>query len=232
MTPSNVDLAATPLAAGEYAVNEVYYTIHGEGVRVGIPHVFVRFSKCNLTCDFCDTEFESHRRLTAAALLAEVTAKADAAYAAPVDVTVKGARSRGTFVDSGPCRNVLFCGGEPLLQLDAALVALFKDAGWHLSIETNGTRPAPEGIDWITCSPKVAEHAIKLSRANELKYVRDAGMGIPLPAIPADHYLISPMFDAGVCPPATLAWCLKLVLDNPAWRLTAQHQKTTFGDIR
>jgi len=210
----------------------VYYTIHGEGVRVGIPHVFVRFAKCNLTCDFCDTEFESFTVYTADELVACVTAKANATYVAPVDVEIKGARSRSTHHDTGPCRQVLFCGGEPLLQLDQPLVDRFKAAGWFTCIETNGTKAAPEGIDWITCSPKVAEHAIKLHRANELKYVRDVGMGIPLPKIAADHYLISPMFEGPQVSPATLAHCLKLVLDHPAWRMTAQHQKSTFGDLR
>lgn len=215
-----------------YGVNEVYFTIHGEGVRVGIPHVFVRFAKCNLTCDFCDTEFESFRRYTGEELVAAVTAAADARYSPPEDFTVRGARSRGAHVDRGPCRNVLFCGGEPLLQLDAPLVAAFKAAGWHISVETNGTRPAPEGIDWITCSPKVAEHAIKLQRAHELKYVRAPEQGIPQPAIEADHYLLSPMFDGPNPDPAAIANCIKLVMENPAWRLTAQFQKAAFGDLR
>jgi 7-carboxy-7-deazaguanine synthase len=216
----------------KYGVNEIYYTIQGEGINVGRPYVFVRFSKCNLVCDFCDTEFEATTPYTADELLAEVTRYADAAYTPPVDFEVKGARSRGSFVDRGPCRNVMFCGGEPLLQLDQPLVDAFKDAGWYIQIETNGTRPAPAGIDWIACSPKVAEHAIKLERAHELKYVRARGQGIPMPAIPADHYLISPMYDGDQPDLATIRHCIGLVMANPAWKLTAQHHKATFGNLR
>lgn len=231
MTTDTVNTA--PLEAiKQYAVNEVYYTVQGEGVRVGIPQVFVRFAKCNLVCDFCDTEFESFEKLTGAELVDRVRQAADAAYKAPEDVVVHGARSRGTLVDRGACRNVLFCGGEPLLQLDAPLVAAFKAAGWFQAVETNGTRECPDGVDWIVCSPKVAEHAIKLKRAHELKYVRDEHMGIPQPAIEADHYLISPMFDGDQASPRAIRHCIRLVMDNPAWRLTAQHHKATFGNLR
>jgi organic radical activating enzyme len=225
--------AAAALPFPTYKINEIYRTIHGEGVRYGIPHVFVRFSLCNLTCNFCDTEFESGRHLNSAAILEQCERLA----ANPEPETgppVAGARQavvRGP-AGGGPIRNVLFCGGEPLMQLDAALVDAFKRAGWFTCVETNGCYPVPDGVDWVTCSPKVAEHAIKLQRANELKYVRGNGQGIPQPKLKADHYLISPLFSATNTDKETLQWCIQLVMDNPQWRLTVQHHKIAFGNLR
>ena len=210
-----------------YYINEIYYTLHGEGVQVGQPFVFVRMAYCNLTCNFCDTEFESGNTYKAEEVVAEATRAADAAYQ-PVEPKkkVEGAKyAKEQPVDKGPCRSVLFCGGEPLLQLDAHLVAAFKAAGWYISVETNGTAKCPDNVDWITCSPKVAEHAIALSYANEMKYVRAAGQAIPRPAVKADHYLLSPMFEGNEVPQATMDWCVALVKANPGWRLTAQAHK-------
>lgn len=216
----------------KYLVNEIYRTIQGEGVRYGIPHVFVRLAKCNLTCKFCDTEFESYRELTGEEILAEVTAEADRVVPMSTKAQVLGQIRGGVPLPHQPIRNVMFCGGEPLLQLDADLLAIFKAAGWFTVCETNGTMPAPEGLDWIACSPKVAEHAIKLQRVNELKYVRAWGQGIPHPRLAADHYLISPMYTGDRLEERTLAWCIELVQANPAWRLTIQHHKASFGGLR
>lgn len=216
-----------------YLVNEIYLTLHGEGVRYGIPHVFVRFAKCNLTCGFCDTEFESYQKLSAEQILSKITAMSDEAAAAAPDDQVEGQTHKGG-KPIGPrsTRNVMLCGGEPLLQVDDELVAMLKGAGWFIALETNGTRPAPAGIDWIACSPKIAEHAVALEFAHELKYVRDVGQGIPHPKINADHYLISPMFDGDSVDPETIRWCIGLVRQNPGWRLTVQHHKAGFGGLR
>lgn len=214
-----------------YLVNEIYFTIHGEGVRYGTPHVFVRFSHCNLTCGFCDTEFEATVEMTAAEIVAE--AERLTAWQPAERRVAAGAKDHGPgTVREGPCRNVLFCGGEPLLQLDEELIETFKAGGWFTVVETNGSRPAPAGVDWITCSPKVAEHAIALEFCNELKYVRGYGQGIPRPRCRADHYLISPMFEGNEGDRQTIAWCVQLVKDNPQWRLTIQHHKAGFGGIR
>ena len=168
-----------------YLVNEVYYAVQGEGVRYGIPHVFIRLAKCNLACSFCDTEFESYVEMTAAELVEMAGRIAEQELAPLPDAQIPGQIHKAAPLPHLPCRNVLFCGGEPLLQLDAELVGAFKAAGWFIALETNGTMPCPEGVDWIVCSPKVAEHAIKLERAHELKYVRAQGQGIPHPRIPA-----------------------------------------------
>jgi organic radical activating enzyme len=192
----------------KYRVNEIYYTIQGEGVRYGIPHVFVRFAECNLACGFCDTEFESFVEMSAEEIYNEVVKL------------------------GGPCKNVMFCGGEPLLQLDGELISWFAADGYFIAVETNGTREIPDLIDWVACSPKVAEHAIKPMFVDELKYVRGHNQGIPRPSCKATHYLLSPIFEGNELDRANLERCIQLVKENPQWRLSIQHHKTSFGLMR
>lgn len=196
-----------------YTVNEMFYSLQGEGARAGSANVFVRFSGCNLTCKTethgfdCDTEFVSGKGRSAA----DIVATAKAFYDGPA------------FTDLS--RWAILTGGEPLLQVDAELIAAFKEAGFKLAIETNGTLPVPDGIDWVTLSPKVAEHAVKIERADEVKYVRAIGQGIPKPSCKAVHRYISPAFSGGDLDRQTLAWCIKLVLEHPTWRLSVQQHK-------
>jgi len=213
-----------------YLVNDIYLTIHGEGRRYGIPHVFVRFALCNLTCSFCDTEYESYTEMTGEDIYARAV-ELTKDFHVPPEKTRSGAVVKGeSTVIPRPCRNVLFCGGEPLLQLDKELLGLFSH--WFTVVETNGTCAIPEGLDWVTCSPKVAEHAIVPDHVQELKYVRGINQPIPRPRCQADNYLISPMFMATDVPNDVIQWCIKLVLENPQWALTVQHQKVSYGDLK
>jgi organic radical activating enzyme len=190
-----------------YLVNEIFYSLQGEGVRAGTANLFLRFSRCNLACTAethgfdCDTEFASGRRLTTPEILAELAAL------------------------STGCRWIVLTGGEPALQVDAELIAALHGAGYRLAIETNGSVALPAGLDWITVSPKVAEHAIRQRRADEVKYVRGHGQGIPQTVVEAEHSLISPAFDGDEVDPRALAWCLRLVRENPRWRLSVQQHK-------
>lgn len=194
---------------GQYRINEIFFSVQGEGRLAGTPMVFVRFSDCNLRCSIvnagfdCDTEFMSGRERTLEDIFAEAASL-------------------------NPRKGWMLCtGGEPALQLDAAFVAAAKREGWRLAIETNGTSKLPEGLDWICVSPKTAEHTLRQRTAHEVKYVRQRGMAIPEPTIEATHYLISPAFRAdGSVSPEDLSWCLELVKAHPErWSLSMQLHK-------
>jgi organic radical activating enzyme len=106
------------------------------------------------------------------------------------------------------------------------LVQACKAAGYALAIETNGTVNLDGlGLDWICVSPKVAEHALKQRTAQEVKYVRAYGQGIPKPTITAEHYVLSPAFDGDHLDPQTWRWCLQLCQTYPEWRLSLQQHK-------
>lgn len=195
-----------------YMVNEIFYSLQGEGVRAGTPNVFVRFTGCNMRCEMeagekspggfdCDTEFESGRKLSAQEILQEATE-----------------------IGHG-CNNVIFTGGEPALQVDGELTQTFIP--WYKSIETNGSVLLNEDttFQWITVSPKVAEHAIRQKTAHEVKYVRGYGQAVPKTVVTADNYLISPAFDGNNLDRRTLDWCVNLVRENPQWRLSLQQHK-------
>jgi len=190
-----------------YRINEIFFSLQGEGVRVGQPSLFVRFSKCNLTCRIethgfdCDTEFESGTDLTADEILADLRAL------------------------TRECRWVVLTGGEPALQVDAELIETLHEAGYRLAIETNGTVELPQGLDWVTVSPKVAEHAIRQRVADEVKYVRGYGQALPETVVEADHYWVSPAFEGERIDPRTLDWCVRLVKANPQWGLSVQMHK-------
>ena len=121
-----------------YVVNEIFYSLQGEGVRAGTPNLFLRLSRCNLECRVethgfdCDTEFESGRSLPLEEIVAEMRQL------------------------SADCDWVILTGGEPALQVDAEMIDGLHAAGFKLAVETNGSIELPPGIDWITVSPKVA----------------------------------------------------------------------------
>jgi len=190
-----------------YHINEIFYSLQGEGIRCGTPNLFLRFTGCNQTCRKethgfdCDTEFASGRPMTLDEIIAE-------------------------FRQAGPgCGWVILTGGEPALQVDRELIDTLHAAGYKLAIETNGSIELPPGIDWITVSPKVAEHAIRQRVAHEVKYVRGYGQAIPKTIVQAEHKLISPAFDGNELDRRTLEWCIRLVRENPEWRLSIQMHK-------
>ena len=130
-------------ATKTYRINEIFYSLQGEGYYTGTPAVFLRFSGCNRKCSFCDTDHSGGSSMTA-----DEIAEACAAY---------------------PSRHLVATGGEPVLQLDSELLRALKARGFYVQIETNGSLPAPPEVDWVTCSPKDAPWGI--DRVDELKIV-------------------------------------------------------------
>ena len=133
----------------KYKVNEIFYSLQGEGYWTGTPMVFVRFSGCNLKCPWCDTSHESGEEMTADEILRAVQNASE-----------------------GLARRVCLTGGEPLLQADAPLLEALHAHGDHIHAETNGTLPRPEGLDWVTMSPK---GKTALSNPDEIKLVYEGG---------------------------------------------------------
>jgi 7-carboxy-7-deazaguanine synthase (Cx14CxxC type) len=202
-----------------YAVKEIFLTLQGEGMQAGRRAVFLRFSGCNLwtgreedrhkaSCTFCDTDFvgmdgENGGRYADAASLAGKAA----------DVWGEGERPL-----------VVLTGGEPMLQLDAELIDTLHARGFEIAVETNGTLPAPAGIDWICVSPKAGTEIVQRS-GNELKLVWPQAAMDPreLAGWSFDHFLIQPM-DRSDGQPTTEA-AIDFVMTNPRWRLSLQTHK-------
>jgi 7-carboxy-7-deazaguanine synthase len=208
-----------------YAVKEIFYTLQGEGAQAGRPAVFCRFAGCNLwsgreadresaVCRFCDTDFVGTdgtgggRFPDASALAAAVAAQWPA-----------GAGGRPYVVCTG---------GEPLLQLDSPLIDALHAAGFEIAIETNGTKPVPDGIDWICVSPKSGSQLV-VEHGNELKLVFPQAEPEARPEnflnLRFDNFFLQPMDgpDRVENLQATISYCLA----NPTWRLSLQTHKIT-----
>jgi 7-carboxy-7-deazaguanine synthase len=204
-----------------YSVKECYYTLQGEGAQTGRAAVFLRFAGCNLwsglerdreraVCQFCDTDFVGTNG-PGGGKFADARALADAVRA----------KWRGEV----PAQPYVVCtGGEPLLQLDEALVGALHEAGFEIGIETNGTLEPPRGIDWICVSPK-AEAALALTHGNELKLVYPQQDALPerFCELAFDHFFLQPMdgSDAKENTRAATEYCLA----HPQWRLSLQTHK-------
>lgn len=186
-------------------VNEIFYTLQGEGRNTGCAAVFVRLSGCNLQCPFCDTRHEDYTEMSEEEIAAAAAAN--------------------------PAQLVVITGGEPALQLTATLVARLHALGKAVAIETNGTRPLPDGIDWVTVSPKAAYtgHSGRpvLTHCNELKVVFD---GVQDPeaqkSVEADYYYLQPCDtgDAGRNE-EIVKQCVDYIKQHPEWRLSLQTHK-------
>lgn len=184
-------------------VNEIFYSIQGEGAHAGTPAVFIRFSGCNLKCDFCDTKHQDGQIYTEEEIIAQV-----AKY---------------------PANLVVITGGEPTLQLTQSLVDGINAIGKHVAVETNGTKPLPR-VDWITVSPKqafvgkIGEPILTL--ANEVKVIYDGVHPITDYGISATHYYVQPC-DTGnkMHNDEIIKNVVQFVKDNPKWKISLQTQK-------
>lgn len=207
-----------------YSVKEIFYTLQGEGARAGRPAVFLRFAGCNLwsgrerdraraVCRFCDTDFVGTNgpgggKFASAGELADAVA------------------SRWPAAAAGAAPYVVCTGGEPLLQLDREAIGALHARGFEIAIETNGTLPAPEGIDWICVSPKAAAPVVQAS-GDELKLVFPQREPEAQPErfadLPFTHHFLQPLDDADreAHTRAAVAYCLA----HPRWKLSLQTHK-------
>ncbi len=204
-----------------YAVKEIYYTLQGEGFYSGRPAVLLRFAGCNLwsgheddrasaVCPFCDTDFVGTDGPGGGKF-----ETADSLAAAVVRAW-PGSAAGGRFV--------VCTGGEPLLQLDAPLVAALHEAGCEIAVETNGTLPVPDGVDWLTVSPK-AGAPLAVESGDELKLVYPQPGAGPEQFIHLAfrHFYLQPM-DGPQREPNTQR-AVRYCLEHPRWRLSLQTQK-------
>ncbi len=206
-----------------YLVKAIFYTLQGEGAHAGRPSVFLRFSRCNLwtgreqdraraICRFCDTDFVG------------TDGTGGGRHATAADLAAAVAKTWAGLPHPGATPYVVCTGGEPLLQLDTAAVDALHAEGFEVGVETNGTRPAPAGLDWVCVSPK-AGAPLALTSGDELKLV------YPQPgADPADfehldfrHFRLQPMDgpDLAANTAAAVAYCLA----HPQWHLSVQTHK-------
>ena len=204
-----------------YAVKETFLTVQGEGGQAGRPAVFLRFAGCNLwnglerdrasaVCSFCDTDFVGvdgdggGKFADAGALATHVAAMW---------------RGRG-----GDPKLVVCTGGEPLLQLDAALIDALRGRGFDIAVETNGTLAAPDGIDWVCVSPKAEAPVVQIS-GQELKLVFPQALAMPerFEHLNFERFWLQPMDgpDQAANTTAALDYCL----GHPKWRLSVQTHK-------
>jgi 7-carboxy-7-deazaguanine synthase len=203
-----------------YSVKEIFYTLQGEGLRAGRPAVFCRFAGCNLwtgreedrvhaVCQFCDTDFVG----------------IDGTLGGKFSDAQRLARLIASLWPLGQGhRYVVLTGGEPLLQIDPALLDALRAEEFEVAVETNGTLPAPAGIDWICVSPKAGATLAQRS-GHELKLVYPQPDLMPetIKGVDFQHYLLQPMdgLQREANTRAAIAYCQA----NPRWRLSVQTHK-------
>lgn len=189
-------------------INDIFYSLQGEGHNTGRAAVFIRFAGCNLRCSFCDTEFDTYREMSDEQILEAIS--------------------------QYPARFVVLTGGEPTLQVDEAFVELLHQHGYEVAMESNGTRPAPQNLDWLTVSPKVRSEKLEVKSeklADELKVVFDETTAPESYLFPFTSSLFPLLYlqpcDTGDAArnEAIVARCVEYIKEHPWWRLSLQTHK-------
>lgn len=187
-----------------YMVNEMFASLQGEGANTGRPAIFLRFAGCNLSCSFCDTDFHNFKLMSG-------------------DEIVQ------TALSLAPTRFVVLSGGEPTLQADTELTDKLHAAGYTIAMETNGTRPVNCGVDWVTCSPKLAfdsKARLSITKADELKVVFDGKHAVSDCGIEAKYKFIQPCDTGQPEQNAKItAEAMRFVMTHREWRLSVQMHK-------
>ena len=236
-----------------YSLKEIYYTLQGEGAQTGRAAVFARFAGCNLwsgreadrasaICQFCDTDFvgtdgPGGGKFADARALAEAVAahwpgggkrskrdpKSGNRFSDKSRVGSEGPEP--TWFGSNRSKALVVCtGGEPLLQLDGPLIDALHAAGFEIAIETNGTMPVPDGLDWICVSPKAGAPLVQRS-GQELKlvYPQEGALPDDFEALDFQHFFLQPM--DGPQREANTQAAVRYCLEHPRWRLSLQTHK-------
>ena len=148
-----------------YKLNEVFYSVQGEGFHAGTPAIFIRFAGCNLNCHFCDTDFTEKMQMSKEDILARI--------------------------NKYPSKFIVLTGGEPTLQVDEELVQLLKHMGYYVAMESNGTNLVPNNIDWLTVSPKYKP--VVQTKGDELKLVYQSQDITLYEQLEFVHFFLQPM---------------------------------------
>ena len=195
-----------------YSINEIFYSIQGEGANAGRPAVFVRFSGCNLKCPFCDTDFKEHRIMSHDEIISEMEK-----------------------VNTGGCHLCVLTGGEPTLQYDATLENALRKAGYIIAMESNGTIAPAAKVDFLTISPKTQwqEDASLQIRfhIDEIKLVVDKATDLTALTYYEQRFTDSMLFiqpcDTGFIKEnkEIISRCVEFLKNHPLWRLSLQQQK-------
>lgn len=184
-------------------VNEIFYSLQGEGRFTGTPAVFLRLSGCNLKCSFCDTSHEDGVEMEPDEIIGEIL--------------------------KYPSRHIVITGGEPSLQLDRDFVERLHQHGYFVQAETNGVKRLPDNVDWITCSPKYKP--ICYDEVQEIKYVYEGKESEEkilslFPSVRAQEYYLQP---CDVNNPEhnaeILVGCISFIKAHPEWKLSLQIHK-------
>lgn len=185
-------------------INDIFYSLQGEGRHTGRAAIFIRFSGCNLACPFCDTDFSGYREMTDEQIVEEVLEM----------VPDK----------DGVYPMIVLTGGEPTLQVDERLIDLLHEAGFCLvAMESNGTKNPPVNLDWLTVSPK---KNVMVRKCQELKCIYDGKEKVEDHGIEADYYYLQPC-DVGDAEKNAeiIGQCIEEIKKNPKWMLSLQTHK-------
>ena len=217
-----------------YRINNIFYSLQGEGRNTGRAAAFIRFAGCNLRCPFCDTEFDSYQEMTA-------------------DEIIEAIDHFSSFLSPLSSRFIVLTGGEPTMQVDEHFVDLLHQEGYEVAMESNGTRPAPRNLDWLTVSPKVVDGGRSMvdggswmvdgegKAPDEIKIVFEENTAEMLssPVSPLSSFLshLSPLpsppllylqpCDTGDSARNAfiLQQCISYIKQHPQWRLSLQTHK-------
>jgi 7-carboxy-7-deazaguanine synthase len=206
-----------------YAVKEIFYTLQGEGANAGRPAVFCRFAGCNLwtgreedrskaVCQFCDTDFVG------------TDGNGGGKFASP-EALAQAVAAQWPGTRTAPAKPLVVCtGGEPLLQLDEALVEALHAQGFEIAVETNGTCEPPAGLDWICLSPKAgAELVVQAGAELKLVFPQRGAEPEKYTSLAFRHFFLQPMDGPNRARNTDLA--VRYCLEHPQWRLSLQTHK-------